>query len=190
VLSWKKVKTAITFGLVVSLFGLMAGCSAGSKNSQEQPRKDAKPQVVRIGLIPAEDSQDMIKKFKPTIEYLEKKLGTKVEAFTATDYSGVIEAMRAKHIDIAFFGPFSYVLAADKANGEAFAVGVRDNGKSTYQSIIITHKDSGIKNLGDIKGKDFAFVDPAAAAAADNDITFERMVKEGLISPEENVIIA
>ncbi|GAB6274597.1 MAG: hypothetical protein STSR0004_14600 [Peptococcaceae bacterium] len=69
------------------------------------------------------------------------------KSYVATDYTGVIEAMRAKKIDVAFFGPFSYVLAADRASAECFAVGVRSNGKSTYHSIIITHKDSGVKTL-------------------------------------------
>jgi phosphonate transport system substrate-binding protein len=189
--------------------------------------------VLKMGLIPAEDQEEMMKRFGSTIAYLEKKLGIKVEPFMATDYSGVIEAMRSKKVDVAFFGPFSYVLAADVANAEAFAVGVRSNGKSTYQSIIVAHKDSGIKTLNDLRGKDFVFVDPASTsgnlfprvmlkkagidpekdfksvtyagghdavelaiknrkvpAGADNDITYEKMVKEGLISPEENIIIA
>ncbi|KJR96627.1 MAG: hypothetical protein VR68_14205 [Peptococcaceae bacterium BRH_c4a] len=209
---------------------LLAGCGQAKK---EQAGATPEVKVLRLGLIPAEDQEEMLKRFGPTIAYLEKKLGVKVEHFVATDYTGIIEAMRSGKIDAAFFGPFSYILAADKANAECFAVGVRKNGKSTYQSTIVVHKDSGIKTLNDLKGKDFAFVDPASTsgnlfprvilqkaginpekdfksviyagghdavelavknkkvpAGADNDITYEKMVGQKLISADENIILA
>lgn len=142
-----------------------------------------KPDKLRMGLIPAEDSEAMVKRFKPTIEYLEKQAGLKVETFVATDYAGVIEAMRSGKIDMAWFGPFSYVLAADKAGAEAVAVGVRSTGKSTYQSIIVVHKDSGIKTLADLKGKDFAFVDPASTSG---NLIPRVILKKAGIDPEKD----
>jgi phosphonate transport system substrate-binding protein len=63
----------------------------------------------------------------------------KVELFVASDYSGAIEAMRAGKLDIALFGPFSYVLAAEKANAEVFAV-EKVSGATTYKSIIVTRR--------------------------------------------------
>lgn len=127
----KRIAIGATIGIIgIIVIAAVLGGWFGSKDIQSNPR------VLNIGLIPAEDNEEMVKKFKPTIEYLEKKLGTKVEPFVATDYSGVIEAMRSKKIDIAFLGPFSYVLAVDKADAEAFAVGVRDNGKSITRALL------------------------------------------------------
>jgi len=166
--------------------------------------------------------------------YLEKKLGEKVKVFTATDYAGVIEAMKKKRVDIAWFGPLSYYLAEQEAGAEAFAVGIREGRNShTYKSIFIAPCDSGIKSIKDLKGKSVAFVDPASTsgglvptylikketglmpqeyfgkftyagshdaaelavknktvdAAADNDITYEKMLAKGLITKETNCII-
>jgi phosphonate transport system substrate-binding protein len=81
----------------------------------------------------------------------------------ATDYTGAIEAMRAGKLDIALFGPFSYVLAAEKANAEVFAV-EKVNGATTYKSVIVTRPDSGINSLQDLRGRTFAFVDPASTS--------------------------
>jgi phosphonate transport system substrate-binding protein len=117
-----------------------------------------------MGLIPAESNEEMIKKFEPMRVYLEKHLGEKVKVFTATDYAGVIEAMRKKRVDIAWFGPLSYYLAEQEAGAEAFAVGVMANGKSTYRSLFVVPGDSPVKSIMDLKGKSVAFVDPASTS--------------------------
>ncbi|MHB1290860.1 MAG: phosphonate ABC transporter substrate-binding protein [Sulfuricella sp.] len=119
---------------------------------------------IIMGLIPAENNEEMVAKFEPMRAYLEKKLGQKVKVFTATDYTGVIEGMKKKRVDIAWFGPLAYYLAEQEAGAEAFAVGVRDNGKSTYRSIFVVPGDSPAKSLKDLKGKSVAFVDPASAS--------------------------
>lgn len=119
---------------------------------------------IIMGLIPAENNEEMIQKFEPMRAYLEKKLGQKVKVYTATDYSGVIEAMKKKRLDIAWFGPLSYYLAEQEAGAEAFAVGVMPNGKSTYKSYFVVPGDSPAKSLMDLKGKSAAFVDPASTS--------------------------
>jgi len=105
----------------------------------------AKQESLVMGLIPAEDPKTMIEQMKPMKEWLEKELGQPIELFTATDYSGVIEAMRVKKVDFAYFGPFSYVLAHDRAGAEAFAVGVNAQGKSTYQSYLVATPETARK---------------------------------------------
>jgi len=124
----------------------------------------AKAGDLVMGLIPAENNEEMIKHFEPMRAYLEMKVGQKIKVFTATDYTGVIEAMRKKRVDVAFFGPLSYYLAEQEAGAEAFAVGVLKSGKSTYRSIIVVPGDSPAKTLQDLKGKSAAFVDPASTS--------------------------
>lgn len=211
------------------VFSMLIGASligtAGLANARE----------LVMGLIPAENNEEMIKTFEPMRAYLEKKTGQKVKVFTATDYAGVIEAMKKKRVDIAWFGPLSYYLAEQEAGAEAFAVGIREGSNSpTYKSLIISPCDSGIKSIKDLAGKSVAFVDPASTsgglmptfmvkketgkmpqeffgkftyagshdaaelavknktvdAAADNDITYEKMLGKGLITKESNCIIA
>lgn len=188
-----------------------------------------------MGLIPAENNEEMVKTFEPMRAYLEQKLGQNVKVFTATDYTGVIEAMKRKRVDVAWFGPLSYYLAEMEAGAEAFAVGIREGGDShTYKSIFIAPCNSGVKSIKDLKGKSVAFVDPASTsgglmptymvkketgmmpqdyfgkftytgshdaaelavknksvdAAADNDITYEKMLDKGLITRQSNCVVA
>lgn len=121
--------------------------------------------TLRIGLIPSEDSQSMIESSQQVLDQLQAKLGMPVKPFVATDYNGVIEALRSKKLDVAYLGPFSYVLASQVADVEAFAVAVtKKTGKSAYRSLIVARPDSGIQSLADLKGHTFAFVDPSSAS--------------------------
>ncbi|WP_080768334.1 phosphate/phosphite/phosphonate ABC transporter substrate-binding protein [Vibrio campbellii] len=121
---------------------------------------------LKMALIPSEDSRAMIKQSEALINGLSKQLGVKVEGFVATDYNGVIEALRAGHIDIAYLGPFSYVKAAEVADVEAFVVAeTAKAGDVSYHSQIIAPANADdINQLSDLKGKNFAFVSPTSTS--------------------------
>jgi phosphonate transport system substrate-binding protein len=122
-------------------------------------------QVLTVGLIPSEDSRAMIANSQAMMDMLSKALGFAVKPFVAADYNGVIEALRSKRLDVAYLGPFSYVLGATVADIEAFAVAeTKKAGRTFYYSQIVAHKDSGIKTVKDLKGKTFAFVDPSSTS--------------------------
>ncbi|QKF81935.1 phosphonate ABC transporter substrate-binding protein [Halarcobacter ebronensis] len=116
------------------------------------------PEKIVFGVIPVAGSTSMKENFGPLADYLEKSLGIKVELKLAGDYTGIITGMQHKHIDVAYFGPKSYVEAAKRADAEALVVEVDgESGLPGYNGIIITKKGSGLKTLEDIKGKTWAF---------------------------------
>ena len=125
--------------------------------------KEKWPEKIRIGLIPTEGGADIKVRFEPLMQHLEKELGVKVEAFSASDYAGIITAMTHKHIEFAYFGPKSYVEASARAGAEALALELDKDGAKGYQGILITGKKSGITTIEqatDNKTKTFAFTDP------------------------------
>ena len=125
----------------------------------------AQTKVIRVGLIPSEDSRAMLESSQQLLDALQKNLGIKVQGFVASDYNGVIEAMRSGHVEVAYLGPFSYVLGTTVAAIEAFATAeTAKSGRTFYHSQIITRKDSGIKEVKDLKGRTFAFVDPSSTS--------------------------
>ena len=81
------------------------------------------------------------------------KLGyNKVES--VTDYNAAVESMRAGRAHIAWYGGKTYVKAAEIANAEAFAAGVRPGEKDAgYFTYFIVKKDSNLNKFEDIKGK-------------------------------------
>jgi len=121
-------------------------------------------ETLTIGLIPSEDPRVMSTEYKPLIDYLANALGMEVKAFVATDYNGVIEALRSKKLDVAMLGPFSYVLATTVADVEAFAMPETSKAGVSYHALIIARKDRGFRTLTDLKGRNFAFVDPSSTS--------------------------
>jgi phosphonate transport system substrate-binding protein len=147
-------RVALIF-LAAAVIGAMGFCPAAKAESVPQW-----PATVKIGLIPTEGGADILKRFQPLIEHLQKTLGIKVEGFSASDYAGIITAMTHKHIDFAYFGPKSYTDAADKAGAQAVALEMDKKRQPGYHGVIITKKDSGLKTIEQAKGKTFAFTDP------------------------------
>ena len=120
--------------------------------------------VLNMGLVPGEDPRVMVNDNQALLDHLHKSLQMEVKPFVATDYNGVIEALRAKKLDIALLGPFSYVLATTVADVEAFALLETQKQGPTYRSVIIARKDHGVRSLKDLAGKTFAFVDPSSTS--------------------------
>jgi len=122
--------------------------------------------VLRFALTPSEETtEQQIKRSQAVIQILERETGMKVQPYTAGDFVSVIEAMRAKKVDVAWLGAFSYVLAVREAGAEAFAAAVRKStGKATYRSMIFVKGDAPYRAVEDLRGKSFAFVDPASTS--------------------------
>jgi phosphonate transport system substrate-binding protein len=147
--------------------------------------------VLNVGLVPAEDPRLVVTDNQVMLDQLSKSLGMQIKPFVATDYNGVIEALRAKRLDIALLGPFSYVLATSIAPVEAFVIPETQKQGATYQAYIIARKDRGIRTLAQLKDKTFAFVDPSSTsghlfpkaglikAGFDPDTLFSRVIFSG-----------
>jgi phosphonate transport system substrate-binding protein len=123
------------------------------------------PAKLRVALLPDENAATLIQNAQPLKAHLEKTLGKDIEIVVTTDYSSMIEAMRFGRIEVAYFGPFSYVLAKSKAPMiEPFAVGV-EKGSPTYNSILIATADGPVKSVEDVRGKPFGFGDQASTSS-------------------------
>jgi phosphonate transport system substrate-binding protein len=93
-------------------------------------------------------------------DLLHAKTGLFFKTLVATEYAGVIEALRSNPptAQMSSLATFAYVMAADMGVCGAALVSVR-NGSAFYNGQIITRPDTGIKKLADLKGKSFARVD-------------------------------
>jgi phosphonate transport system substrate-binding protein len=118
-----------------------------------------------VALLPDENASSIIQNALPLKKYLERALGKDIELVVTTDYSSMIEAMRFGRIEVAYFGPLSYVLAKSKGPDiEPFAVGV-SKGSPTYKSVIIARVDGPVKSPADIRGKMVGYGDFASTSS-------------------------
>ena len=121
------------------------------------------PGQLKIVFIAYENPEQLIDNVKPVVAYLEEQLAMEVKHFVATDYAGVVEALRNETADMGFMGPLQYIITHDQA-GAIPILGEVYNGQSWYMSRIFVRKDSGIKSLKDLRGRTIAFVDPLSSS--------------------------
>lgn len=116
------------------------------------------PKEINFGIIATDSSAALRQRWQPVLDDMAQRVGVKVNAFFAPDYAGVIEGMRFKKVDLAWFGNKSAIEAVDRANGEVFMQVVAPDGAG-YNSLLITHRDSKIKSFEDVlkKGKEINF---------------------------------
>lgn len=119
----------------------------------------AMAQDINFGFISTEASQNLKADWQPLLDDLAKQTGLKVTPFFASDYAGIIEAMRFNKIQVAWMGNKSAMEAVDRANGEVFAQMVNADGSQGYYSHLIVNKDSPLQNLDDVfkEGKNLSF---------------------------------
>jgi phosphonate transport system substrate-binding protein len=119
---------------------------------------------VNFGIISTETTANLRTIWDPFLADMTKKTGLNIKAFYASDYAGVIEAMRFNKVQVAWFGNKSAMEAVDRANGEIFAQTVDKDGNPGYWSHIIVHKDSPFQTLDDVlkcdAALDFGIGDP------------------------------
>ena len=122
------------------------------------------PSEINFGVISTEASVNQKKNWEPLVDAISKATGFKVKAFYASDYAGVIEAMRFNKVQIGWFGNKSGMEAVDRANGEVFAQIVAKDGGTGYYSHIIVNRESPFSKLDDIlkcdKTLNFGIGDP------------------------------
>jgi phosphonate transport system substrate-binding protein len=141
---------------------LAAGAAFAAARAFAQSRDPAR---LRVALLPDENAATIIQNAQPLKAHLERTLRKEIELVVTTDYSSMIEAARFGRIEIAYFGPFSYVLAKSRAPGiEPFAVGV-ERGSPFYNSVVIAQKGGPVTGLADVRGKPFAFGDQASTSS-------------------------
>ncbi len=115
---------------------------------------------LKLGVHPYLPATELVKRFKPLAEYLEKKLGRPVEVTISNDYEHHIYLVGRDRLDIAYMGPASYVMMVERHGRKPLLGRQEVKGVPTFRGVIIAREDSPIKKLRDLRGKRFAFGDP------------------------------
>ncbi len=121
-----------------------AGADAGTEVAAEGEACAPELAEIDFGIISTESAENLKTLWEPFLASMSDAMGRPVNGFYATDYAGVIEAMGANKIQIAWYGGKSYIEAAARSEAEAFAQTVADDGTKGYYSHLITNKENPI----------------------------------------------
>jgi phosphonate transport system substrate-binding protein len=141
--------------MAILFFALLTSCTHNKElGSKENP--------IKFYLIPAQDMQALSDNGKVLEAYLKKDLAMEVSVELPVSYIAVVEAFGSKRADVAIINTFGYILANEKYAVEA-RLKLMNRGRDEYYGQIIARAD-GPKSIAELKGKKFAFVDPASTS--------------------------
>ena len=114
---------------------------------------NAESKTFNMVFVPASEKGDE-SDYTNLIKIVENLTGFEINTIKVTDYNAAVEAMRAGRAHIAWYGGKTYIKAAEIADAEAFAAGVRPGEKDAgYYAYFVVKKGSKIKKFSDVKGK-------------------------------------
>ena len=122
-------------GLLVALACVGAPLAVAA---QEMPEK------VTFTILSAEGQASSGPLWQPLLDDLEDAIGIPVEPIFGSNYSVLVEAMRANQAQIGWFSALPAVQAIDRADATVIARTVDVEGKDSYVSSLIVKKGSGI----------------------------------------------
>lgn len=156
---------------VVLAAALLAGGCGGENNATDglgiPPAASGSldPETLVIALLPDEDPATILREHEPFRAWLSERLGRTIELKVHNDYNIMIEAMRAGHLHLAYFGPASYVLARDAGTHLEPFVAKLKGGSTTYTSTVIGSASNGVTSVADLAGRNVGYGDPASTSS-------------------------
>jgi len=138
---------------------------------------------LKLAFIPQENPDKLLGDIRTISEWLSEQVGVPVTGFVTFDHAAAVEALRNGDADISFMGALPFVLAEAEIGAVPLLSEVY-RGTPSYSGRIFVRRDSGIKTLADLKGRDIAFADPISESGYLYPL--DLFVKDGLIaSPDQ-----
>lgn len=126
-------------------------------------QEGTKEKPIRIGFN-AGDSPGIIRnKASVFTALLEERSGLVCRPVLADSYSQLIRAIAENRLDFAWLSPLGLITAEQVADIQVLLKAVR-SGQPYYWSVILVRKDSGVRDLSDLKDKRFAFTHPGSTS--------------------------
>ncbi len=124
----------------VAVLGLVA---LGLGSCGKQPENTAgAAKEISFSVLSFEKSQKLDQMWHPIVVDMEKQTGLPVKTFYSSNYTSLIEAMRFKQTQAAFFSSASGLEAVNRGNAEVFAHVTNPDGTDGYKSVIIVKAGS------------------------------------------------
>lgn len=167
-------RTGITRRVLLALAPAGVASTLGCRGG----RNDDRPEL-RIGVVTTENEADRRRRHQPLADHLGQALRRRAVLRQATDYAGVIEAMKSRQIELAYFGPASYAQAWLVMSGrvEPLCASLDQDGEFGSHSVIAVRADSPYRSLDDLKGKSLALADPNSTTGHQAPVYF--LAREG-----------
>ncbi len=156
----------LIIGLVIFLLPcLLIACDAQQDENYSPQYTTASTTtgaVLTFGVMPYHNTQLLHETYAPLVEYLDRNLPEITITMEAShNYEKFEKKLANRHFDFALCNPYQTINSLQDGYQVFAKMGDDDN----FRGLIIVRKDSGIKQIVDLKGKIISFPAPTALAA-------------------------
>ena len=116
----------------------VASCGGGDEKAGGAPTE------ITFSILSAEGQNSSGPLWEPLLEDMSKAIGVPVKTHFGSNYTVLVEAMRADQTQVAWFSAKPALEAIDRAEGEVIARTVDLDGLDSYRATLIVHTDSNI----------------------------------------------
>jgi phosphonate transport system substrate-binding protein len=148
----------------------LAGCASDSAGGSAPTGtgaggRPARPATMRFGVGPLlATPADTKAAYEPFFDWLADQLGVQHELTAVDSWGGISVALGADQLDLAWMGPFGYVLAHERTGAEAIAT-VKYDDKPIYHAIVVAKPDLEIRTWpDDAKGRSISFAEVSSTS--------------------------
>lgn len=120
---------------------------------------------LRIGVIPALTQGQTRVGINKLGDHLSQELGRPVQVQVLSDYAAVVEGLGFGHVDLAYLGPRTFVIANHRYGAQAIVTQLVD-GTPFYNAYFIVPSDSTLQSIDELRGKQVAFADPSSTSGS------------------------
>ena len=114
--------------------------------------------AVRVAILPLYSAITLYDRFDPLMRYLSKRTGREFKLVIPKDFEDFFSIIERGDADFSYSNPYIYIQLASRGLLTAFANTVLEESGDIFRGIIITHRDSPIQTVAELKGKDVMVV--------------------------------
>lgn len=143
----------LLYGFLILVLGILLNLS----HAGGQPERP-----ILLAVHPYLPYQELQRRYRPLADYLSEVLGRSVVVRVGRDYGEHIAHIGKGQVDIAYMGPATYVRMVEKYGKKPLLARLEVNGKPVFHGFLVTNSTSGVTDIQSLRGKRFAFGDPAS----------------------------
>ncbi len=150
------------------------------------PSSIAAKRVVRFAVLPAFSLEVMAKRYAPLMDYLSRETGFRMEFVSSLSYGHFLSVMEDSRVDFGLQNPFVFQILRKTRGAYPVAQLVGPGGSLVERGVIVTKRDSGIQEIGQLKGKRIMATSKHALVGY---LAQAQRLREAGIDPEQDVRI-
>lgn len=159
-----------TLAVGAALIVVLAGCDSREVEEIDLSERIAETELAGVRMAPERDSDVLLfgfdlrgspdedaRQYLPFLKYLQEATGLRFELRFAPTDGAIVDDLGAGRVQFAAIGCGSYLAAHAEYGAMPLVRGLNAGGRAEYQSVIVVAPDSSIREIEDLRGRQFAF---------------------------------